>query len=628
MIWHSKTMVILFAVAAIMLVAFAVWRYLRARRTASDATGSAGARILLTGLILVGVYYAIDLIAVVVLPLLMNEVVAAEITTSIHFDWSWFALAGILGVTALGFSRLMRHLEEQARRDREKETALLESERRFQDFAEAASDWLWEMDENFHFVRFSEIVMDTDPDSYIGKTRWELADGDPERDPFWREHLRVLETREPFRNLEYWLLNRNGERRYVNVNGKPIFDAEGRFRGYRGTASNVTARKEAEMRRDEAEALFRAILDNAPSAVAFRDTEGRFLLVNKAWEERYGLKNETIRGKSIYDFIPRPYVDLVMAQEALVRRTGQPVIEEMPESPLAQFAGHQIAVRFPILDADGNVTRIGTIATDITDRKKMEEALLAAKEEAEHANRAKSEFLAKMSHELRTPLNAIIGFAQTLEQEIFGPIENTRYKEYAHDIVASGEHLLSLISDLLDISRIESGEIELKFELLDVAKALQEARTFFDAALVAKRHRFEAAIPSRLPRLRADPRALRQILLNVISNAIKFTPGGGTIRFSASEEDESRLRIEIADTGIGIPAEELAEIRTPFFQGAGGLSNTEPGTGLGLAIVESLVSLHGGRLDVVSEVGVGTTVTIVLPAAAVSVPETRADAAG
>jgi two-component system cell cycle sensor histidine kinase PleC len=240
---------------------------------------------------------------------------------------------------------------------------------------------------------------------------------------------------------------------------------------------------------------------------------------------------------------------------------------------------------------------------------------------AESANRSKSEFLANMSHELRTPLNAINGFSEILAGEMFGPLGDRRYKEYSQDILSSGQHLLALINDILDMSKIEAGKMSLKREPIHIEDVVEDA-------IRLMRNRAEAVgltlsvKLSDLPEADADYRAIKQVLLNLLSNAIKFTPRGGKIAVSATVIEQSsfsgvpseqRVRISVSDTGIGIAKDDLLRLAQPFEQIESQLSKSQPGTGLGLALTKSLVELHDGVLTMDSQPGQGTTVSFTLP---------------
>jgi len=233
--------------------------------------------------------------------------------------------------------------------------------------------------------------------------------------------------------------------------------------------------------------------------------------------------------------------------------------------------------------------------------------------EAEAANASKTAFLANMSHELRTPLNAILGFSEIISQECFGPVGNRRYRDYATDIHSSGAHLLSLINDLLDIAKIEAGRMEISPNPLDARRAFEIALKLISFKAGEKRQQLAIQVDPNAPPLYADERALKQILINLVSNAVKFTPEGGRIDVIASAAKGGGFQIMVRDNGPGIPQEKLAKIFTPFNQVDNRYDRQAGGTGLGLALVRGLTELHGGRAWVESEQGSGCSAFVVLP---------------
>jgi signal transduction histidine kinase len=255
------------------------------------------------------------------------------------------------------------------------------------------------------------------------------------------------------------------------------------------------------------------------------------------------------------------------------------------------------------------------IVRDITERKRAEEAVYAAKEAAEIANRVKSEFLATMSHELRTPLNAIIGFSEVMMSEIFGPVSSDKYREYANDIHVSGQHLLELINDILDISKVESGMDELHEEDVDIPVVADSVLRLVWQRAEKHGVKLNLEISDEPSGLRADNRKLKQILVNLLSNAIKFTEAGGEVTLKIWCDSDSGYIFQIVDTGIGMSPEDIPKALSQFGQIDSNLSRQYQGTGLGLPLTKGLVQLHGGHLDLQSQVGVGTTVTIRFPAA-------------
>jgi PAS domain S-box-containing protein len=263
---------------------------------------------------------------------------------------------------------------------------------------------------------------------------------------------------------------------------------------------------------------------------------------------------------------------------------------------------------------DGRAYRMAGSVGDITAEVEAAQALRHAKDVAEAANRTKSEFLANMSHELRTPLNAIIGFAEMMEMEVFGDLGNDHYREYIADIHHSGQHLLNLINDILDVSKVEAGKIELRETDVDVAEVIGSC-----VRLVAERAStgevaIELDVPRDLPFLYADESRVKQILLNLLSNAVKFTPPKGTVTVRARADRMQGFALEVVDTGIGIAARDIPRAFEPFVQIDSALNRKAEGTGLGLPLSRALVALHGGSLDLISEAGRGTKVRVAFPA--------------
>ncbi len=266
-------------------------------------------------------------------------------------------------------------------------------------------------------------------------------------------------------------------------------------------------------------------------------------------------------------------------------------------------------------DREETWSKVITIEEDIGERKQAEREIIKAREEAEIANRTKSEFLANMSHELRTPLNAIIGFSDSIRHEIYGPLNNETYKGYLEDIYGSGQHLLELINDILNVSAIEAGKLELHEENLNVGEVIEAAVRLVNDRADKGNIRLTSNIDDALPALHADKRRLMQILLNLLSNAIKFTPRGGTVELTASLDKEKSLVFRVTDTGIGMDEKELLKAMSKFGQVRPGVSRTQEGTGLGLPLTRGLIELHGGRLEIDSEKARGTTVTVRFPPA-------------
>ncbi len=236
-----------------------------------------------------------------------------------------------------------------------------------------------------------------------------------------------------------------------------------------------------------------------------------------------------------------------------------------------------------------------------------------ARRRAEEASLAKSRFLATMSHELRTPLNAILGFSEVMKSELFGPHSVTSYKEYSNDIHSSGQHLLMLINEILDLSRVEAGRYELKEESVSLANVVEDCRHLLAMRAKKRDVTVTESIEPKLPRVWADERAMRQITLNLLTNAIKFTPQGGSVRIKVGWTASGGQYLSIKDTGPGIPPEEIPIVLSSFGRGSMAQKNADEGSGLGLPIVKGLVELHGGNFTLKSQVREGTEVIVILP---------------
>lgn len=275
-------------------------------------------------------------------------------------------------------------------------------------------------------------------------------------------------------------------------------------------------------------------------------------------------------------------------------------------------------------DCDGRVYRMAGSLSDITERKTREIQLRIAKEQAESANRAKTIFLANMSHELRTPLNAVMGFSDIIRQELMGPVGSEKYRDYAEDIYQSGSHLLEVINDILDVAKIESGKEELHDEAVNVLECIYTAVSLVQCRAESRQIKIESNAPSDLPLLRADGRKFKQILINLLSNSVKFTPPGGRVTITAAITTDGSMRVDVADTGIGIAANDLQKVLSPFGQVDNHLNRKYQGTGLGLSLVQGLARMHGASFDLASQINKGTTATLVFPAHRIIALETNA----
>ena len=384
----------------------------------------------------------------------------------------------------------------------------------------------------------------------------------------------------------------------------------------RASALEQRIQVEAERHKDalkESHELLIRVIDAVPVMVAATDREGRYIFVNDWFARRAGRPAEEIIGRT-----PVEVRDDLGAHSAAERdrriMTGldQPGAFEETQ-PDGQGSRRVLLTTKALLrDPSGRPALVVTASLDITDRKEAELAIVSAKEEAEVASRSKTEFLANMSHELRTPLNAIIGFSQVMADQHMGPLGSQRYVGYARDICTSAQHLLGIIGDILDVSKLEAGRVELDEEDTDLAIVIRDVMQLVGERARSLEVNIEIDVPPTLPRLRADSLKLKQVLLNLITNAVKFSEAGSRILLTA-RFDDAGYRISVADEGIGMDEPEIETAVTRFGQVASPWSRRHPGTGLGLPLAIGLVELHGGQLHIDSKKGVGTTVTFSLP---------------
>jgi PAS domain S-box-containing protein len=367
-----------------------------------------------------------------------------------------------------------------------------------------------------------------------------------------------------------------------------------------------------------------SVIENIPNMIFVKDAKDlRFVRFNVAGEDLLGFSRSELIGKNDFDFFPTDQAENFTAadRETLLSRR---LVDTPEETIQTKSKGERIlhTKKIPILDATGEPAFLLGISEDITEARKAQEALRQAQEEAERANRAKSQFLANMSHELRTPLNAILGFSELLSEDVTGQYDAPTRHRFVAQIHSSGQHLLQLINDILDLSKVEAGQMELQLEPVEISTVLDEVRATVEPLARSKAIELHTEQDPDL-RLIADAAKLRQMLLNLVSNAIKFTPSGGRVGIRARQV-ESWLEISVSDSGIGIAKEDLSHLFTEFHQLSAGLGRHQEGTGLGLALTRRFAELHGGQVSVESTVGKGSTFTLRLPIEAVAAKEPAA----
>ncbi|MEK9967488.1 MAG: ATP-binding protein [Ferrovibrio sp.] len=388
--------------------------------------------------------------------------------------------------------------------------------------------------------------------------------------------------------------------------------------------------------------MLRAVLDAIPALISLKDRDGRYMLVNSRVVDVFAMPHDAIIGRHLHD-LELPGMDPVHRDEfarfseeneTVMITSGHPVLNLERTYHLVDTPNlTMLESKVPLYGLNGEIGGTISIALDISERKLAEKALdeanarlraqaedlerLAASyaREREHAiaaNRAKSEFLANMSHELRTPLNAIIGFAEVITLRMWGA-NSDRYFDYAEDIVMSARHLLHVINDILDMSKIEAGRYELSLEDVDLPTVVRDCLTIVKGRAQDADLELIDEFPVSLPLVRIDARAIKQVLLNLLSNAIKFTPQGGAVYLSGDRSSDGTVTIRVRDTGIGIRPEDLTRLFEPFWQGDPNIRRRSEGTGLGLAISRKFVELHGGTLTIAGGESGGTVATVRLP---------------
>jgi cell cycle sensor histidine kinase DivJ len=369
------------------------------------------------------------------------------------------------------------------------------------------------------------------------------------------------------------------------------------------------------------EERYRLLAENATDMITRHDEKGRVMFASIAAHQLLGEPAARLTGNGLFDRVhvaDRPaYLTALsrcyarneaIAVEFRLRR------ESMGIEPRYVWVEMRCRPVRSELDAEGPLSKVGIVAVtrDISERKAQETELLRTRDQAESANRAKTQFLANMSHELRTPLNAVIGFSEILNRELFGRLGEERYRDYARLIHESGEHLLNVVNDILDMSKIEAGKFSIVKEPFKVASLLNSCAEIMKPAADKRELSLVVKAPDDMPELLADKRACKQMLLNVISNAIKFTDAGGTVTIEALAEGDS-IDLVVTDNGIGIADEDLPRLGNPFVQAENSYSRSYDGAGLGLSVVKGLARLHGGSMQIDSRIGQGTRVTISLP---------------
>lgn len=422
-------------------------------------------------------------------------------------------------------------------------------------------------------------------------------------------------------DIEYRIITPSGNVRHVHLSVEFVIDEDDRVTASYGTVQDITDRKRVEAVLKENGYLLSQMAAIASVGYAIWDEIGESYIsvaeefaqihgyTSKDFLEKFSDLNEDL--KLIHPEDRKRY--LAYEDQSGIKDSDD-TIEYRIVRPDGSIAYILERYQF-IYDASGQPSTSIVVIQDITERKVQELALEQAREDADAANRAKSEFLANMSHELRTPLNAIIGFSDVIKSESVGSLSNDMYRDYADEINDSGKHLLRLLNDILELSRIEIGKDEMSEDNIEVSQVVQSALWQVQDNADHRGIEIETAIADGLPQLCADQRKIKQILVNLLSNAIKFSTRNSKIRLNVSCSPERGHVLQVVDDGIGIASNDIPKALTQFVQIDGELNRNHSGTGLGLPLVKALTELHGGTLELASEIHVGTTVTVRFPAA-------------
>ena len=448
-------------------------------------------------------------------------------------------------------------------------------------------------------------------DEVIGKTPAELLRTEYQGAEFYEEIEATIRSGRPWSGVMN-SQRKDGSRIQLEATVSPVFNESGEIENFVAIKRDITERIETQRALAESEERHRKILALTPDAI-YVHAGSEIVLANEAALEVFGAETQAdLIGKSIFDLL---HTDMIpIAIENQQRVLSEDVDTLRLEQKRIRLDGTEFWVSVAVTPLNWQGQRGAlVILRDITEQREAHNKLVRAMEDAEIANKSKSEFLANMSHELRTPLNAIIGFSEIMQNEMFGQIGNEQYTAYAHDIHDSGIHLLHVINDILDLSKIEAGKLSISRTRIQLPEVVQLSVRLIRKVAEDAGVTIDIRVADDLPSILADQRMLKQMLINLLSNAVKFTPSGGKIRISAVRAGTDFVKISVVDTGIGIPEDELPRVLEPFIQVDHPVELRQPGTGLGLPLTKSLAELHGGTLQLWSREGFGTRAVLRLP---------------
>jgi PAS domain S-box-containing protein len=493
---------------------------------------------------------------------------------------------------------------------RKMEEALREGKVRLDQLAEQSRTFAWEVSTTGLFTYVSPVanlVLGYNPEELEGRRYFYDLHPPAGREEFRQAAFAVFERKEPFMDLINPVLTKDGRQLWISTNGLPLLNPDGTLRGYRGSDTDITERKRVEAELMRQASLINSLLDSIPDIIFFKDTQGVYLGCNPPFAEFVGLPRNEILGKTDYDLFDKEVAESFREHDRSMLESRQP---RHNEEWITYLGGRKKLIdtlKTPYWAAEGTLIGVLGISRDITERKLAEEALTQAKEAAEAANRAKSEFLATMSHEIRTPMNGVLGMADLLRKTEL----NTRQRELVEAVSQSGAALLEIINDVLDFSKIEAGRLILSSEKFVLRSLVDGVLEIVSHHASAKGITLAGIVHHDIPeRCIGDPARLRQVLLNLVGNAVKFTEHGEVslrVRRIGETEGALKLRFEVRDTGVGLTEEQIKTLFNPFVQVDSSSSRRYEGTGLGLAISRRLADVMGGALGVESRPNDGST---------------------
>jgi len=503
------------------------------------------------------------------------------------------------------------------------EDALRESEEKYRRIVDAAGEGIWMIDAEskttFVNLKMAEML-GYSVDEMLGVALFTFMDeeGKAIAAAYVERRRQGIKEQHDFK-----IRRKDGTDLWVILETNPVFDNDGQYAGALAMVADITDRKRAEEALRESEERFKLLFDRAPVGYQSLNKDGNFIVVNDTWLEIFGYSKEEVVGKWFGDFLAPEYVEGFNERFPLFKACGK----IHSEFEMVRKSGARFFVAFDGLIGHtplGEFQQTHCVLNDITERKQAEKTIREYAENLEQrvvertaelvrANRVKDEFLANMSHELRTPLNSILGFSETLLEGIRGPL-NERQEQGLQLIYSSGQHLLGLINDILDIAKIEVGKFELHPEIVSVNDICHASLNFIKEMAGRKSILVEYSSSPDVSSMQADPKRLKQILVNLLNNAVKFTPEKGRVSLDVQTDTRrSQMRFSVTDTGIGIASDDLEKLFKPFVQLDSSLSRQYEGSGLGLMLVQKLVEMHGGEVHVESAVGSGSSFTVVLP---------------